>query len=218
MTSGLPAGVFKPLTAYQHVFWDFDGVIKESVYAKSLAFVKLFPNVDQRIIQRIIQHHQENGGVSRFVKIPLYLDWTGSCVTACETQRLSLVFSDLVKQLVIDSPWVKGVYDYLESFFNTQSFSLISATPQNEIEYILSELSIDHFFRHIIGAPTPKSQAVFDIVSRSSLLREDCVFVGDSSSDLDAATINGIDFVLRKTDFNNSLQTSYSGLQLENFL
>lgn len=55
------------------IFWDFDGVIKDSVSVKTLAFEKLFLPYGKKIAQKVKNHHEANGGVSRFEKIPLYL-------------------------------------------------------------------------------------------------------------------------------------------------
>ena len=40
------------------VFWDFDGVIKESVEVKSLAFQKLFSEFERDTIEAIGEHHE----------------------------------------------------------------------------------------------------------------------------------------------------------------
>ena len=55
------------------IFWDFDGVIKDSVQIKSKAFGNLFAQFGNIISKRVIEHHESNGGMSRFEKIPIYL-------------------------------------------------------------------------------------------------------------------------------------------------
>ena len=42
--------------------------------------------------------------------------------------------------------------------------------------------------------------------------------IGDSESDMEAAFQNDIDFFLRKTLINKSLQSLYKGPQFENFI
>ena len=54
------------------VFWDFDGVIKDSVPVKTEAFRKLFLSYGADITDKVVKHHLANGGVSRFKKIPYY--------------------------------------------------------------------------------------------------------------------------------------------------
>ena len=57
------------------VFWDFDGVIKDSVEVKAAAFERLFLPYGAEIARRVRQHHEAHGGMSRFDKVPLYLAW-----------------------------------------------------------------------------------------------------------------------------------------------
>ena len=44
------------------------------------------------------------------------------------------------------------------------------------------------------------------------------IFIGDSKTDYEAAKTFGIQFLLRKTNINRSLQKIYNGPQINNFL
>ena len=61
----------------KNIFIDFDGVIKESLDIKADAFESLFSKFGNDISQKIRKHHDKNSGISRFEKIPLYLEWAG---------------------------------------------------------------------------------------------------------------------------------------------
>lgn len=50
------------------VFWDFDGVIKESVEIKTIAFIGLFEEFGSEVYNRVREHHIANGGMSRLKK------------------------------------------------------------------------------------------------------------------------------------------------------
>ena len=54
------------------IFWDFDGVIKDSVPVKSEAFRKLFSPYGKKVTNSVVEHHMANGGMSRYKKIPYY--------------------------------------------------------------------------------------------------------------------------------------------------
>ena len=131
------------------IFWDFDGVIKDSVSVKTSAFEKLFLPYGQKVAQKVKQHHESNGGVPRFEKMPLYLSWAGEEATDELVDKFCKLFSEAVFQSVIESAWVPGVYEYLCKNHLEKYFVLVSATPQIEIEKILSALKINHFFRQI---------------------------------------------------------------------
>jgi hypothetical protein len=75
------------LKVKQIIFWDFDGVIKDSVAVKSLGYEKLFLPFGKEVVKRVNQHHKANRGVSRLKKIPLYLNWAGESANAVQIQE-----------------------------------------------------------------------------------------------------------------------------------
>jgi len=188
------------------VFWDFDGVIKDSVEVKSIAFEKLFSIYGSKISNKVRAHHKKNGGVSRFDKIPLYMSWTNELVTNESVQNFCNQFSLLVKQSVVDSPWVPGFLEFIESNHNEKKHILVTATPKDEIEEILEKLDIKHFFFKIYGAPVLKRKAIFMELNNLAIKPEDAIMFGDSNSDYESAKDNDVLFVLRCTDLNKDLQ------------
>jgi phosphoglycolate phosphatase-like HAD superfamily hydrolase len=202
---------------FKIVFWDFDGVIKDSVSVKSLGYAKLFSSFGQEVVARVNQHHEANGGISRYEKIPLYLSWAGELASPAQVHEFCVRFSDLVQQAVIDSPWVPGIYEYLKSHHARQCFILITGTPQGEIERILSSLEIAQFFKEVHGAPKIKEIVVNEVLTQLGYPPEQALVIGDSNTDLEAAKGNNVAFLLRSTQHNHNLQEKYSGPRFENF-
>ena len=199
------------------IFWDFDGVIKDSVVVKSDAFEQLFLPFGDEVAISVREHHEANGGISRFKKLPIYLNWAGEEVTAELIDEYARKFSQLAKQKVINSEWVDGISDYLERNYNRQNFFLITATPQHEIEDIIDKLNISKYFKQIIGSPTNKKDAIKNIIVNYSIKPEESIVVGDSVNDYEAAVLNQIAFVLRKTNLNQDLQKKLSCLMISNY-
>ena len=56
-----------------------------------------------------------------------------------EIRKFCKKMSSLVEKKVIDSSWVPGVENYLRNDEYAQTFVVISATPQDELERILDE-------------------------------------------------------------------------------
>ena len=200
----------------QVIFWDFDGVIKDSITAKSLGYEKLFLPFGEEVVKRINHHHGSNGGISRFKKIPLYLDWAGETVSTLKVQQFCNQFSNLVEQAVIDSPWVPGVYEYLKLHHIRQVFILMTGTPQEEIERILFSLEISPYFMEIHGAPKSKVNVVKDVLQRLNYSSKQALIIGDSETDFEAAEENNVTFLLRRTSFNQQLQNKFKGPSFEN--
>jgi len=180
----------------QVVFWDFDGVIKDSVAVKSDGFERLFSPYGKDVADRVRRHHEANGGLSRFEKMPVYLAWASESVTAARVREFCDRFSDLVRQAVIDAAWVPGVREYLLMHHREQYFVLVTATPQEEIEEILRVLDISHCFRQVLGAPTSKTLAIRGVLEQLKCSTEMAMMIGDSETDFDAAEANKVSFLL----------------------
>jgi len=200
------------------IFWDFDGVIKDSVEVKSAAFERLFSDYGYNIADRVRTHHERNGGVSRFEKIPLYLSWSNEVVTSKKTQEFCDRFSLLVKQSVIDSPWVSGFLEFIERYYKTKKHILVTATPIEEIEEILQELNIKHFFYKIYGAPNTKNDAINEVLKGLKIEPKHAIMFGDSMSDYMAAKDNNVLFLLRGTGLNKDLQSTCQDRIFKDFI
>ena len=187
------------------VFWDFDGVVKDSVEVKSDGFRWIVRGADDSIGNRVQRHHEANGGISRFEKIPLYLSWAGMSSDAAAVRRACSEFSRFVVDAVIDSPWVPGVRDYLVENRGDQVFILVTATPADEIGWILERLDLLPCFSEVHGAPMAKADAVSETLARHLFEPDQSVFIGDSESDHRAATSNSVPFLLRRHRFNDDL-------------
>jgi len=199
------------------IFWDFDGVIKDSVEVKSTAFEKLFSDYSKELVVKVRAHHERNGGQSRFEKIPLYLSWSDEVVTDKKIQEFYHRFSLLVKQSVIDSPWVYGFLDFIERNYKVKKHVLVTATPIKEIEEILQELNIQHFFYKVYGAPYPKGGIIKKTLREMKVSPKHAIMLGDSVSDFNAAKDNNVLFFLRSTMLNQNLQSKCKQYMFKDF-
>lgn len=211
------SGISVRLRSFRMLFWDFDGVVKESVAVKSDAFERLFAPFGTAVAARVREHHECNGGLSRYQKLPLYLQWAGQPATADQVSRYDGLFSAAVRQAVIDCDWVSGAREYLEANHQSQHMVLVTATPQSEIEHIVTALGIAGVFRGIYGAPLAKAEAVAASLARVQCSCEQALLIGDSAADMEAAAATGVRFLLRRTPLNRKLQDQYSGPQCEDF-
>jgi phosphoglycolate phosphatase-like HAD superfamily hydrolase len=206
------------LKDFNTIFWDFDGVIKDSVEVKSDVFEQLFLPFGKKVAKKIRNHHEMNGGVSRFEKLPIYIKWSKQKPTKKIVNEYALIFSTLVRQKVINSEWVPGVLNYLNSNHNKYCFFLVTATPQQEIEDILKALKIKHFFKGVFGSPVKKIDSIKSILKRYSISCDSSIMIGDSMSDYNAANMSEISFVLRRTALNKRLQQQLNCKMIDDFL
>jgi phosphoglycolate phosphatase-like HAD superfamily hydrolase len=199
------------LQRYAVLFWDFDGVIKDSVGIKGAAFERLFVPFGPSVAARVRRHHEQHGGVSRYEKLRLYLRWAGEVVSDAQVERYCDLFSEAVRQAVIDSDWVPGAREYLDENHGHQAFILLSATPQKELEGIVSAVGGAGWFRAIHGAPATKADSIVRSLVELGCAPRDALLIGDSDSDHEAAAKTGIAFLLRRTALNAALQARHTG-------
>ena len=206
------------LDSFKLCFWDFDGVIKESVEVKTQAYFSLFESFGLDVANKVRKHQIANGGMSRFDKFPIYLKWAEVDPTYDVLADYCEKFSQRVLQGVIDSPWVEGAENYLRSNEHNQIFILVSATPQDELEFILQTLNLAECFSKIYGAPTTKQNAIFKTIKDYDLDPSECLMIGDASADLKAAHTNQVSFLLRRHKSNTEIFSSYLGPSIRDFV
>lgn len=200
------------------VFWDFDGVIKESVDVKTRAFQKLFVEYGAEVTEKIRLHHEANGGMSRFEKLPIYMDFANVKSTDEKVNRLCEKFSDLVVDGVVNSQWVPGAEIFIRSNTHQQIFIVISATPIEELLGIIDRLNLKTSFESIFGAPTSKTEAIEASLYRLSISAADAVMIGDASADLESASLNKVPFILRRHCSNSKLAESFAGITINDLI
>ncbi len=202
---------------YDLIFWDFDGVIKESVSVKTDAYIELFKPCGSNVCKQVKNHHLANGGMSRFDKIPLYLRWAGIEQDDAEVQNYCDKFSRIVKDKVIASAWVPGVQDFLQKYKEKFIFVLVSATPQSELEDICRSLKLTEVFCKIYGAPNSKTESIRTTMIDYKVPSSSCVMIGDAQADIEAAQDNEIHFIFRRHIDNTSLPIKSYIQTIDNF-
>ena len=210
--------VFDALKSAKILFWDFDGVIKDSIQIKSIAFEKLFTPFGINVAKKVRLHHEQNGGMSRFEKLPIYLQWAGEKVTDHKISDYCEKFSNMVLQAVVDSEWVPGVREYLQENHETQIFVLVTATPQEEIIEILNLLGISHFFVSVFGSPLSKSSAIARGLKSNNCKHTEAIMIGDARADYEAAMSNQVEFIFRQHSDLEVLPSDFCGLSFNNLL
>ena len=76
------------------IIFDFDGVIAESVEVKTEAFAALYKPYGNEIVEKVVEHNNANGGISRFEKFKLYHKlYLDTDLTDSDIERMSDKFS-----------------------------------------------------------------------------------------------------------------------------
>jgi phosphoglycolate phosphatase-like HAD superfamily hydrolase len=188
------------------IFFDFDGVILDSVSVKTEAFRKMYLKYGQGTADAVVKHHLENGGMSRYEKFRLYHDLHLNIkLDKKKIENLADIFSSLVVQKVIDSKAIEGALEFIDQNYDKFNMYIVSGTPQNEMRRIIASLHIESRFKGVFGSPNQKQTHVDDIIKDCQYNREECVFIGDALADYNAAQENEVKFILVENSNNTDL-------------
>lgn len=180
------------------VIFDFDGVLVESTDVKTKAFGRLFEQEGPGVVSQVVRYHSENAGVSRFDKFRYFYKEILKRPLEEETyQSLCRAFASLVVEEVIRVPYVSGAKEFLDANRDKYKCFICSATPQEELEFIVRKRGMAHYFRGVHGAPRKKQDIVREILLAEGLVATDAAYVGDAMSDYEAAVSNNITFIAR---------------------
>jgi phosphoglycolate phosphatase-like HAD superfamily hydrolase len=182
-------------TAPQAIFFDVDGVLIDSLGIKGEAFARAFSEFPNRRDQ-IVSFHLANGGVTRVEKLALiFQSVLGRKPTPDELDARVAVFAAHVVDAVIAAPEIRGAALALAKWSKRVPLHALSATPADELVHILEQRGLIDFFTSVRGWPPKKTTAVKGLLDEHGYEPDQCVLVGDSREDLNAARSARIHFV-----------------------
>lgn len=177
-------------------FFDFDGVLVNSVGIKTKAFESMFKQFGPEVLQRVLEHHRHHGGISRVDKIQYsHTHFVGEPLSEQELVRWTKHYSNLVLERVIEADWVAGAREFLEEVYRDSLVFVISGTPEDELVQVIRARGIEHYFTEILGSPTRKPEHIRNLLRQYDLSVNSCIFIGDALTDYDAARETGLHFI-----------------------
>ena len=180
---------------YEAFFFDFDGVLADSVEVKTRAFATLFEPHGPAVVKRVIAHHRYHGGMTRVEKFSHYYhEYLGKSLSNEEMADLCQRFSALVVDEVVAAPEISGAREFLQRWCERPACFVVSATPEEEIKEIVKRRGMEGYFKEILGAPTSKKKNLGILLAKHDLDPSRCCFFGDAESDYLAAHTCGVDF------------------------
>ena len=181
---------------YQAFFFDFDGVLADSVEVKTRAFAKLFESYGPGIQDVVVGHHRRNGGMTRRDKFKHYYNvFLQKPLDEVGLERLCGQFSSLVVDEVVAAPEIPGSKDFLEKWYSSVDCFVVSATPDDEISVVVERRDLKCYFREVLGSSRSKEENVRVLMEKYGLVTSRCLFFGDAESDYKAAKVCNMDFL-----------------------
>ena len=190
------------LSGYYSLVFDCDGVLLDSNRVKTAAFRQAALPYGKPAAERLVQHHVENGGVSRYKKFEHFLEKIVPVTTVLDGASRDLPDYDALL-----SAYAAAVHEGLRTCAVAEGLEqlrektpharwlVVSGGDQAELRVVFNERGIaDYFDGGIFGSPDSKG----DIVARelaAGNIKRPALFLGDSRLDHEVAAANALDFV-----------------------
>ncbi len=185
------------MSVWQAVFFDFDGVILDSVDVKTQAFAQMFRKHGPEVERAVVEYHLTNGGISRFEKFRHYYEvLLGQPISEVELVSLGEEFSRIVFEQVLCAPYIAGALETLEKLLKESTPAyVVSGTPEEELGAIVERRGLTRFFLGVYGSPKTKMQILAEIMHKKRYTSERCLFLGDAMTDYEAAHVTAVRFL-----------------------
>jgi phosphoglycolate phosphatase-like HAD superfamily hydrolase len=178
------------------VLFDCDGVLLDSVLLKEQAFRSLIAEKIPQHLDAAMEYFWQNGGTSRLEKFRwIWANLVGRPLEAADIADLGGRFERTVFDLVVQCPFILGAREFLDRFCPALPCYVISGTPQQELRGVLAARGMEGYFRGIYGSPQTKTEIGGRILQENGYAPERVWFVGDATTDRDAARNLKVHFV-----------------------
>lgn len=200
------------LNKINNIFWDFDGVIMNSNKIRDKGFELVLSEYPKAQVDKLMTFHQNNGGLSRYVKFRYFFEKIrGEKITEIEIKDYANKFSKIMmKSLTNSNLLINETFNFIKLNFKNYNMYIVSGSDQNELRKICDTLELTQYFISIYGSPINKNDLVKGILKKEKYNKKDCVLIGDSVNDYDAAKINGIKFM----GYGNEILISKSDVKI----
>lgn len=182
---------------YDVLFWDFDGVILDSMNVRDRGFERVLADYPSEQVEKLMEYHRKNGGLSRYVKFRyFYVEILNEPLSEQRLEELTSSFSEIMlEELGNKNLLIKDTLEFLESAKDQFRMHVVSGSDQTELRKLCEQLEVAQFFKSIHGSPTPKTEWVGKLLHEYGYDQSSAALIGDSINDFDAARDNGIDFI-----------------------
>lgn len=179
------------------IFWDFDGVLMDSNSVRDLGFERVLAEFPKDQVDRLLAFHQANGGLSRYVKFRYFFEEIRKeSISDNDILIWAERFSLIMKELLVNPELlIEETLNFVKENQGKYIMHITSGSDQNELRFLCKSMGIDDLFTSIHGSPKPKKEWVKELIEMHGYNLSECVLIGDSFNDYEAANISNIHFM-----------------------
>lgn len=191
----------KILKQFKIHFWDFDGVLIDSMHVRDIGFRIVLKDYPEEVVNELLEFHKRNGGLSRYVKFRHFFQKVlNENVEEEKIEQLAYNFKKIMLSHLIDKELLIDTTNlYIKKNYKQKKMYITSGSDEEELIQICKGVGIFKYFEQIKGSPTSKIININNLILENGFMKKDCILIGDSINDYDAAVANKISFA----GFNN---------------
>ena len=182
------------MSQFATLIFDCDGVILDSNKIKTKAFYNTALPYGEDAAEALVNFHEQNGGISRYVKFEYFLEKIlGLKVELKKINELLSSFVSEIKEELILCQISPGLEELRKN--SDSNWLIVSGGDQKELRSIFSERNLtENFNCGIFGSPETKEVILSREIDNGNI-KFPALFIGDSKYDHQAAKATNIDFV-----------------------
>ena len=203
----------RSLDDFKYLFFDFDGVLFDSNKIRTLGFVTIFKEYPKASVDKLVEYHEINGGLSRYHKIRYFFE---NILEEEISEKLLQKYANEYRSVMTEKLFDKNLkirdsIDFIEKNYKRfLKIFIVSGSDQKELRGLCEFLDIKKFLSGIYGSPTAKNELVKNILEENEMLLKYCCLIGDSLNDKEAACNNGITFY----SYNNPSLKGFKAIKM----
>ena len=186
----------RPVSDYQTIAFDCDGVILNSNHIKTNAFFEVALPYGTDAAKALQDYHVYHGGISRNLKFQYFFsDILQRDASPGELETLVEHYGEHVSKELLEADVTPSLDDFYQQTKHA-NWVVISGGNEVELRSLFCRRHLDHLFPvdKIFGSPRSKTEIVQDEEKRGHFVPP-VLFLGDSKYDYDVAQQHGFDFV-----------------------
>jgi len=192
----------KNILSYNFYIFDCDGVILQSNKFKNNAFILSLSLEKKEDLEKFINYHKLNGGISRFKKFEYYFKKIKKLDNKEFKYQYFLAlnkYNSIIKKSYHNCNFIPGflkLVKYLNNN-NKKNIFVVSGSEENELKLSFKKKNILKYFKNVFGSPRDKfyhNKKIIDNIEKNN----NGIFFGDSKIDYLSAKENDLDFVFVK--------------------
>ena len=180
----------------KNIIFDFDGVILDSIPVKTEAFRKLLSDFPQEKVDKLIEFHIENGGISRYKKIEYFFTKIlNKNITNEDVLKYTKIYSQITKEELAQKKYlIADSLDFIKANHKNYNMHIASGADEHDLKYICNKLDLEKYFLSISGSPKIKSHIISNMIIDNKYSKNETILIGDSINDYYASEDNQIQF------------------------